>query len=107
MADEPENLILREIRETRREHLASQESLALSLRHLSTFVKSLDRLHDEFDKFRAEMRAALRDVRSDIYTSDVNSLNRHNDVLRVMERLSSIEEAIREAPQPGGGDMTI
>ena len=89
---EPENLVLREIRELRRDFLAGQEAVASSLRHLKAFADTLDELAEGFDAFRNETRTAFRELRSDVFTSDNNSLNRHNDLLKAMERLRAIED---------------
>ena len=88
----PKNLVLLELWSLRRDFLAGQEAVALSLNHLKAFAGTLDELASEFETFRVETRDSLREIRSDLLRSDNNALNRHNDLLNAMERVRTVEE---------------
>ncbi|GAC1338260.1 MAG: hypothetical protein NVSMB26_25730 [Beijerinckiaceae bacterium] len=91
MADEPENLVLRRLDEVRRGQIAALESQERVMSHLSTFAKNLDRLATEFETFKVETRQTLREMQLSAISSDNASLNRHNDLLKVLARIEELE----------------
>ena len=78
MAD-PENLILRQLDLVRRELAAMREASEL-------FAKRTGRLLEESGK----MRNDIAEMRNDIHTLENQNLNRHNEILGILERLTRV-----------------
>ena len=87
MADEPESLVLVQLRGIRRE-MATLLERQVRDRELTA------KLYDEILAVRSEVQEVRRDVRelrSDFLRLENEMLNRHNEVLEVVRRLDEVE----------------
>ena len=107
MTDQPENLVLVQIRGVRRELAAVLENQARDRQLITRIWGELGELRQEVGQLRSHtdqsfltLNQTIQALRLDMISLENGLLNRHNEILAVMRRLDENGEA---PDQPGGG----
>ncbi len=91
MADEPDNLVLVQLRGMRREMAAILENQRRDRELITRLALRVDQGFARVDEAFVDLRRDIGEIRSDMVRLENGLLDRHTEILDVVRRLDEIE----------------
>ena len=98
MIDTPDNLILIQLREMRREHAAAMGAVSTAMRavesafrQITSVAGDVGSIRVDIAELRLEMQTGFRELRGDMLHLENQNISRHGETLNLFRRVGEIE----------------
>jgi septal ring factor EnvC (AmiA/AmiB activator) len=95
MADEPDNLALKQLQAIRRDQAAMLEQIQTLARQMARIGEThvdVQRSVVEVQRAMGDIKVTISEMRSDIVQLEIHNLTRHNEILEILHRLDETEQ---------------